>query len=393
MKAITRCSQIALRRPTGRRERIRVLHVISGRMFGGGQRVVQDLLRTLPTVADLDVRLCLLGQKGDFFAEFKPLVVKYRGSYRNPLTAWRTARGLRRVLRATAPDILHTHGFDAELIGALAVAPLPIRHISHVHDTPGWIASRRLKHRVRRALTRLLLRRARTSCIACSEATRQYVCTHLGWPPDAVRTVRNGIDLERFSAKRPSPAEEPDDGLPFVIGTVARLTRGKGIEHLLQTAGLLAAEGVRFELRIAGDGPSAAEYRQFAVDLGIAPRVHFLGFVQDTPEFYRRLDVFVLVSEREGLPLTVLEAMAMGLPVVATPVMGTAEVIRDGVDGFLVPPKDVEGLRVALTRLAQCPKLRLTVGKNARERIQAAFGLERVAREIVESYAHTLCFR
>jgi glycosyltransferase involved in cell wall biosynthesis len=85
--------------------------------------------------------------------------------------------------------------------------------------------------------------------------------------------------------------------------------------------------------------------------------------------------------------------MAMRLPVVATPVMGTAEVIRDGVDGLLVHPKDRESLSVALARLAQYPELRLTVGRNGRERIETAFGLERVAREILGSYGPTLCLR
>lgn len=376
---------------SGRLGRLRVLHVISGRMFGGGQRVVQDLVRTLPSVADLEVRLCLLGKKGDFFAEFDPTVVEYDGNYRNPLSAWRSACGLRRVLRNVAPDILHTHGYDAELIGALAVRRLPIRHISHIHDTPNWIASQCLKHRVRRAITRMVLRRSRTSWIACAEAVRQHVCTHLGWRPDAVRTVRNGIDVERFSVDAsPFPPRPADAGL--VLGTAARLAWNKGIEYAIQAVALLHREGFSLTLRIAGEGELKDRLVALSHSLGIASRVEFLGLVSDMRLFYRGLDVFVLPSlSGEGLPLTVLEAMAMGLPVVATTVMGTVEVIRDGADGFLVPPKDAAALCNVLTRLTQSEELRVTLGKNARERALAEFGLERVAGEILAAYRHNLC--
>lgn len=375
---------------TGRSGPLRVLHVISGRMFGGGQRVVQDLVRTLPTLADLEVRLCLLGRQGDFFAEFAPTVVAYDGNYRNPLSAWRTARRLRRVLRTLAPDIVHTHGYDAELIGALAVGRLPVRHISHIHDTPGWIASQHLRHRVRRGLTRIMLRRSRTSWIACAEAVRQYVCAHLGWPPEAVRTVRNGIDVERFSVgASPAPPRPPDGAL--VVGTAARLAWNKGIEDAIRAVALLQRDGFSARLRIAGDGELKDRLVALSHSVGIAPHVEFLGLVSDMRSFYRGLDVFVLPSLSEGLPLTVLEAMAMGLPVVATTVMGTVEVIRDGVDGLLVSPKDVEGLHVALAGLAQSAELRLTLGRKARERALAEFGLERVGREVLTAYRHSLC--
>ena len=148
--------------------RLRVLQVISGRMYGGGQRVVQDLMRVLPTLGDLGVDLCLLGEVGNHFAQWNPRVVRYNGNYRNPVSAWRSARALRRVLCELRPAIVHTHGWDAEIIGGLAVRGLPTRHVSHIHDTPRWVASPRFKHRVRRVVTRFILDQARTTWVACS---------------------------------------------------------------------------------------------------------------------------------------------------------------------------------------------------------------------------------
>jgi len=366
--------------------RLRVLQVISGRMYGGGQRVVQDLVRVLPTVGNLDVSLCLLGQKGDYFAEFKPYVAAYDGNYRNPISTWRSARSLRSVLCALRPDILHTHGYDAELIGALAVRGLPTRHISHIHDTPQWVASPRLKHQVRRSITRIVLYSVRTTWIACSEATREYVCRHLGFPKDAVHTVRNGIDVNRFSPVISDSPQPCSADTPFVVGTAARLEPNKGIEYLIRACAALRQEGGNLILRIAGDGPLRQDLAELASSLGIAPHVQFLGLVNDMRAFYRSLDVFVLPSLREGLPLTVLEAMATGLPVVATPVMGIVEVIRDRVDGILVPTADTEGLRSAIRRLAKDYTMRERLGKNARLQVERQFALERVVSEVFGIY-------
>lgn len=370
--------------------RPRILHVISGRMFGGGQRVVQDLMRVLPTLGNLDVSLCLLGQKGDFFAEFRPYVASYNGNYRNPISAWRSARSLRSVLLELKPDIVHTHGYDAELIGALAVRALPTRHISHIHDTPQWVASPRFKHRVRRFITRVILRSAGTRWISCSEATREYVCCHLGFPKNAVHTVRNGIDVKRFSPGVDESSKRRTAEAPFVVGTAARLAPNKGIEYLIRAVAALHNEGEDLILRIAGEGPLKQNLLELASSLGVTPYVQFLGLVNDMPAFYRGLDVFVLPSLGEGLPLTVLEAMATGLPVIATPVMGIVEVIRDGVDGILVPPRNVEGLRSAIQRLAEDSLMLEMLGKNARLHIERQFALERVAGEVWGIYREFL---
>ncbi len=164
----------------------------------------------------------------------------------------------------------------------------------------------------------------------------------------------------------------------------------KGLEHLIDAVAELRQIGIRFELRIAGSGSLLDGLKQRASRAGVADEVAFTGHVEDMPAFYHQLDLFVLPSLSEGLPLTVLEAMASGLPVVATNVGGTAEALRDGIDGFVVPPGDVAALISAISRLHESPELRRQMGAAGRARVVAEFSRERVAREVVEVYHRVL---
>ena len=364
--------------------RIRVLHVISGRMFGGGQVGVLELVRALPAVAPVDARVCLLGKETTHFDEVGPAVVDYDGRYRRPWVLYPCAKRLRRAIEDVAPDILHTHGYDAELIGALAVSRLPVRHVSHIRDTPGWIPSRRLKHRLRRALTRAVLARAGTEFIAVSEAAKRYVCEHMGWPLSRVRVVLNGIDAARFCrCESPLP---PNGSGPTILGTAARLAPVKGLDVLLQAMAVLRGQDIPVHLRIAGDGSLRERLGRMAIDLGLSACVEFLGLVQDMPRFYQELDVFVLPSLSEAMPRGVLEAMASARPVVATAVMGTPEAVRDGQDGFLVPAGDPNALAAAVARLARDPQLRHSLGQSGRDRALSCFTVDHVCRGIAEIY-------
>jgi glycosyltransferase involved in cell wall biosynthesis len=154
----------------------------------------------------------------------------------------------------------------------------------------------------------------------------------------------------------------------------------------------LAREGAPpFELRLAGEGHLRARLEEQAARLGIADRVRFLGLVADMPAFYQGLDVFVLPSvSTEGLPLTVLEAMASGLPVVATTVGGTPEAITDGESGLLAPPGDAGALAVALRRVLDDEALRGRLGAAAREAVLARFTLGRFCQDVLAHHARCL---
>jgi glycosyltransferase involved in cell wall biosynthesis len=368
----------------------RVLHVISGLFYGGGQRVVLDLLKSLPQAGDIDARLCTMGDCADSpLAAVCGSTVAYDGRYNSPRVLLGTAGKLRKVIASEGVDIVHTHGLDADLIGAVAVRRTRARHVCHLHISPPANRQESWKAAIRRKLLRYLTGRNRSWFIAVSDAVREQMGEYYNLPRERIVTIRNGIDPTEFDGT--ARTNNLQQSRRTIFGTAARLAPMKGLEYLIRAAGRLRDGRIDFELRIAGTGSQQEELQNLAASLGLADEVRFVGQLSDMAEFYRDLDVFVLPSvSSEGLPLVVLEAMAMGRPIVATRLAGTPEVVRDEIDGLLVPPADVESLAEALGKLANDSDRRCEMGKNGQDRIGSDFRIERVAREVSQLYARVL---
>jgi glycosyltransferase involved in cell wall biosynthesis len=369
--------------------RVRILHVISDLFYGGGQRVVLDLLKSLPQAGAVDVRLCTLGEvRGSPLAAHRDFSVDYSGRYNSPRVLVGAARRLSKVIAAVPVDIVHTHGIDADLIAALAVCGRPERTVCHLHTTPPTDLSASWRAAIRRNAFRSLTTRNRTWFIAVADSVRERMAEYYRIPIERIVTVRNGIDPAEFEIDNAASTCRGSDRV--VLGTAARLVPLKGLTFLIEAAARLARKNMAFEVRIAGTGSQQESLERLARSLGLSDRVRFLGQVTDMPGFYRGLDVFVLPSLSEGLPLVVLEAMAMGKPIAATCLAGTREVVRDGVDGFLVPSANATALGDALERLAADPSLRQQMGAAGRQRVLADFCIDRVAREVVQVYERIL---
>lgn len=361
----------------------RIATLISGLMYGGGQRVALDLIDQSARSPDFSMRLVLLGCLEECLARHADNIIDYDGAYNSPLTLIVTAQRLRRFLREYRPHILHTHGWDADFIGWLAASGTGTQQIWHLHITPDWLRSSELKHRVRRSLTRFALSRRGTRVIAVAEAVREHWRHVLPRGSGQTIVIHNGVDTDSF---RPRKALLEAPNLP-VIGTAARLMPSKGIENLLQALKLLSDEGLRPVLRIAGAGPLRADLEQLAGTLGLRDNVKFLGRVANMPEFYRSIDLFALPSVAgEGLPLAIIEAMATGLPVVATRVGGAAEVICNGAEGFVVGRNDPAGLAQSLRLLLVDLGLRQRLGQSARRRAVNEFSMIRFADGVFDVY-------
>ncbi len=368
---------------------MKVTLLISGLMYGGGQKVVLDLLREARRRNGLDVELTLLGCRESVLRRAAAHVVPYDGRYNRLATLVPAAWRLRTQLKDDRPAVIHTHGWDADIIGWLANLGSATRQIIHLHVTPEWLASNHLTHRVRRNLTRLAFARRGTVLVAVSNAVSQHWARLLPWEAKDIVTVHNGVDTADYASA--SARDIPFDKCR-TIGVVGRLARMKGIEYLLEAIADLAAEYPTICLRIAGEGNLRDDLRSKADRLGLSGNVEFLGRVQDMKSFYGSIDLLVLPSiSTEGLPLVVLEAMASALPIVATTVGGTPEVIRDGQDGFLVPPRDPSALAEAIRRMLFDGKLRQRLSQSANERVNADFSVARCANAIFELYRNSVC--
>ena len=257
-------------------------------------------------------------------------------------------RRFRRRLRAIAPDVLVTYNWGA-IEWAMANIPRRVRHI-HVED--GFGPEERARQLPRRVLTRRLV--LARSTVAVPSRTLWRIATEV-WrlDPHRVRYVPNGIDLARFAGSREAGGEP-------VIGTVAALRPEKNLARLLR-AFRLVADVMPARLVIAGDGPERPRLERITRDLGLSELVRFTGHLDDPAVLYRRFDVFALSSDTEQMPLSVIEAMASGLPVAATAVGDVAAMLAAENHAFVTPLEDA-ALAAAIAALARDAALRARVG-------------------------------
>ncbi len=368
----------------------KVLHVIPGfgwnGTLGGAERAVYNIVRSLSRSSTYTPVLCVLRRphppEGVTLDGYEILTLEYEGPDRDLEMLTRCAMPLRAVLKKLRPDIVHSHLWPAAAVSGCALKGLPTPHVVHIHDTRPWLVSRQLRHCARRALNRFALGPS-ARFIACAESVRAYTAS--GFLPSVhIEVIHNGIDTRRPFRK--SDRSAAPDGVPL-IGTAVRLRPEKGIEPLISACKRLRDEGGRFRLKIAGDGTLLPHYQDMARRAGLADHVEFLGAVADIPSFLAELNVFVLPSlATEGLPLSLLEAMAAGLPVVATTLAGIPEAVTDGREGFLVPPNDVQALSAAMKRLVASPEQRERMGRNAALRAADEFSADRMGARIIAFY-------
>lgn len=293
---------------------------------------------------------------------------------------------LAKAVREFNPDFLHCHGLRAAWLGrpVAKILGLPVVVTYHTSLDGGG--------RWRQALTMVLERfmaRWNTGSIAVSGLVSADLDRRLGLRGRHVAAILNGIDLTTLTPER--PREEIRAMLRFsnedlVIGTVARLARQKDLETLIRAAYMVVQESFRPVFILIGDGPERARLERLVDELSLRGRVRFLGHREDIPELLSAMDLFALSSRSEGAPLAVMEAMAMGLPVVATRAGGLPELVPEGRAGFLVPPGDAAALAGALLRLADEPDVRAMMAREARAWAHRCFARERMIAETSRFY-------
>jgi len=349
--------------------------------LGGAQTAVALLLPGL--VGEFEVTLAAQGS-GPLRDAAEAAGVRYveLSHVRRPIDPWHDALALVeliRLCRRIRPEIVHAHSSKMGVLGRLAawVARVPIRILT-VH---GW--SFAAYNGFTRSLflwIERLMRPVTTTVVCVAEATRQEGLAARTCDPQRTVVVHNAVDVRSFrSASRPG-------GIPEVVG-VGRLAYPTAVMTLLDALRLVRAS---CHVRLAGDGPALTEVASALTRDGLSQRVELLGARADVPDLLSRSDVFVLSSRSEGFPVSVLEAMAAGLPVVATDVGGVAEAIEDGETGFLVPPADSEALARALERLVADGALRRRLGAAGRARALGLFDVPRYRAAYGELYRREL---
>ncbi|MGQ4807327.1 D-inositol-3-phosphate glycosyltransferase [Candidatus Entotheonellaceae bacterium PAL068K] len=297
-----------------------------------------------------------------------PLRMRHEGDV---VAAWQLGAYLRR----RQVDLLHMHTPHAHMLGLMASMMAP---------SVKQVVSRRVDFAPRRnRLSRWKYTRPGVTYLAVSEAVRQVLIAG-GVAAHQVQTVYSGIDLERFEAV-PQAAPLFAAGTR-VVGTVGHLAGHKGHRFLLDALPDVVRTEPQVGLVIAGSGALRLTLETQAAALGLADRVRFTGFRQDILALMRGFEVFVFPSVLEGLGTAILDAMALGKPVVATRAGGIPEVVEDGVTGLLVPARDPEALARALCHVLQHPEQGRAFGEAGRKRVERHFTAARMAAQTLQVY-------
>jgi glycosyltransferase involved in cell wall biosynthesis len=299
----------------------------------------------------------------------------------------RTLGDVVRVTRAEGSDLIHAAGYGSCNFGRLAGLALGLPVILHAHDVDQnypWY---------QQAVDRLL-RRTAVRTLAVSEAVREACVRNRGIPPGTVVVLPNAVDLEDFS---PRPREAAEGaavrlGVPAdapVVGVVARLRKEKGIDTLLDAMPRVLEACPAAWLVLVGDGPQRGALEAQARRLGVAGRVVFAGYQERVPEVMAAFAVKVLPSPVEPFGNVILEAMAMGKPVVASDAGGAREILEQGRTGLLVPPSDPAALADAIVGLLRDPAARRRIGAAALE-ASRAYGLDAYVERLSAIYEEVL---
>lgn len=326
------------------------------------------------------------------------LGINYVDVYDGKGIDWGCLRRLKELLAEHRLEIVHAHDDKTLLYGwllRLMVPGLRIMYTCHSHAVHGReeFAGLRdfLSFKLRQRVQIWLMQRYLKPVITVSRDTRRRLIAN-GLTEPGVEVLHNGIDLTRWRSAGARPVLKEELGIApgeLLVGTVARITPEKDLPTFYQVAREVAGRcpGVKFVVVGDGYGDELARAREAVRDLGLADLVLFTGHRGDLPDVYASLDIFLMTSVTEGMPNTLLEAMAMGVPVVSTDVGGIPELLQDGEGGFLAPAGDVPALAGHLTRLLQDPLLRKECGARCRERIESAFSFAHRVRRMEDYYA------
>ena len=363
---------------------MKVLHLISSAGLYGAESVILTLLHEMRRMG----QPCVLGvflnyanpdvalHEAALQAGFESHLVPCSGQIDRG-----TVKFIRSLVAGTGATLLHTHGYKADVYGYFALRRGTVPLVSTCHNWCDTDVATRLYG----TLDRRCLRHF--AAVAAVSADVKGRLEKAGLSPDKVPVIHNGIDCEPFLSVRRHTPESPDD---LTVGFVGRLSSEKGVDLFLVAAqGILQQlPGTRFV--IAGDGPERGAVEKVMREKGIEDKITLLGRCDNMPEFYSSLDVLLSSSRTEGLPVALMEAMASGVPVVATAVGDVSALVRHERTGILVPALDVTAMQTAIIKLLHDPGKRLRLGEAGSEWIQQNFSSQKMAGSYLSFYQSVL---
>jgi len=367
---------------------ISVMHLISSSGFFGAESVLMTLAKNVQDEKYVPIVGAFKDRRDGAQAEIiararesglETFLLECSGRF----DLWAAFR-LRKYLTENKINVLHTHNYKADVIGALAARMGGIPIVATAHGFTDMTASVSFYEKLDRLFLRMFFDRVVTVTDKMLPALT----------PRRKRVIPNGINTDFFNTnietrdafRRKYNIREDD----MLVGTIGRLSKEKDQIMFLEALEPLMRDEARLKIIIVGSGPKEMELKEFVTAKGLSDRVVFTGIIKDVGPVYMALDVFVLSSLTEGVPLTVLEAMASGLPVVATKVGGIPQMIEDGRNGLLIEPRNREALREKIGQLLKDPSRRKSLGASGQAFVRENYSLESMCEAYKKVYDEVL---
>jgi len=385
--ASTTSAYDAVQKEIGRRRSPRVLHLVSSGGLYGAEQVILNLARSENVISYVGALYNTHKPNLEVIDEAKKLgltTVVFNSVGRVDV---QTIFQIRHFLKNNEIDILHTHNYKVDIIGFAAALK------SRTH----WLATNHvwqpISARMRLYITvdALVLRFAKRVVAVSDEIRDDLISTNVR--PDRIRVIGNGINFDHFAQTRPTETLRVELGIrdrDVVVTIVGRLSPEKGHRAFLEAARRISVDRANVKFLVVGDGPLKDELCAEAARLGLDGRIVFAGFRQDMPEVYALSDILVSASSIEGLPMTILEAMASRVPIVATRVGGVPGVIKDGETGVLVESQDAEALKAGIESLIDDPPKRGRLSRAAFEFVRTNHSYERMCEKYRLTYEEVM---
>jgi L-malate glycosyltransferase len=372
-------------------EKLEVCHVASGDRWAGAEVQLAMLLKALRRIRGLKCSAIFLNE-GRLADEARQAGIEVAVFPEAELNFFQILSGATRFLQSRNIQILHSHRYKENLVAALLArrCRVPV-HVSSRHGAPepftGWP---RYRQGLIEMLDRLVARHSTDCVVSVSEELRGYLMKYL--PAAKVVTIYNGIDEEKVSSPFSASEAKQRLGIPaecWIVGTAGRLDPIKRLDIFLAAAQKVVGVEPNSRFVIAGEGKEESRLRNLASSLGLEDHVLFLGHRSDIYDVLRAMDIFVFCSDHEGLPMALLEALYLGVPVVSRPVGGIAEVIQDRINGVLLDSTDPLIVANEWMRLLTNADQRSQIAQAGRRLVADRFSVEKSADEFARLY-HSL---
>ena len=370
------------------KKKIKIMQVTHDLNYGGLQRLVVDISRNLDK-SRYQVSVCALREAGHLEDELRKEGIKViKLSPANNGVDYLSFWKLFKIFREERPDIIHTHNTQPFVEGGIAaiLAKVPV----HIHTDHG----RQFPDRRRYMFAEWVLSHFVNQIVAVSENLKKDISRYEGIRPDKIKVILNGINGSKYNNKIDKNKKRRELGIDnkhnIILGFVGRLSPEKGLIYLIKAMETLVKEFPNLLLLIAGEGALLEELKREAIALGMEQNIRFLGPRSDINEILSLLDIFILPSLREGLPLVLLEAAAASLPIVATDVGGNKQVVKHGTNGLLVKHGDAASLYNAIKELIMNEGMRKEFGRESFDLFINSFTIEKMIKEYETIYQDCL---